>query len=76
MQKTWVQSLGQEDLLEEEGNGDLLQYFGLENPMTEEPGRLKSMELQKSWARLCNSTATAKAIMNINGKPRSHEGTM
>ena len=69
MQKTWVESLGQEDLLEEEGNGDPLQYLGLENPMTEEPGRLQSMELQRSWARLCNSTATTKAIMNINGKP-------
>ena len=45
-------------------------------PWTEDPGRLQSMELQKSWARLSNSTATTKAIMNINGKPRSHEGIM
>ena len=33
MRETWVRSLGREDLLEEEGNGSLLQYFGLENPM-------------------------------------------
>ena len=33
VQETWVQSLGREDLLEEEGNGNPLQYFGLENPM-------------------------------------------
>ena len=33
MRETWVRSLGQEDLLEEEGNSNPLQYFGLENPM-------------------------------------------
>ena len=27
-----------------EGNSNPLQYSGLENPMTEEPGRLQSME--------------------------------
>ena len=32
MQETWVQSLGQEDRLEE-GIGNPLQYFCLENPM-------------------------------------------
>ena len=32
MQKTWVQSLGQEDP-PEEGNGNSLQYASLENPM-------------------------------------------
>ena len=29
-----------------EGNGNPLQYSGLENPMNEEPGRLKSMGSQ------------------------------
>ena len=32
----------------EEGNGTPLQYSCLENPWTEEPGRLQSMGLQKS----------------------------
>ena len=31
-----------------EGNGNPLQYSRLENPMTEEPGRLQSMGSQKS----------------------------
>ena len=31
-----------------EGNGTPLQYFCLENPMTEEPGRLQSMGLLES----------------------------
>ena len=30
-----------------EGNGNLLQYTCLENPMAEEPGRLQSMGLQR-----------------------------
>ena len=30
-----------------EGNGNPLQYSCLENPMTEEPGRLQSMGLQR-----------------------------
>ena len=33
-------------LSSEEGNGNPLQYSCLENPMTEEPGRLQSMESQ------------------------------
>ena len=30
-----------------EGNGNPLQYSGLGNPRTEEPGRLQSMRLQR-----------------------------
>ena len=30
-----------------EGNGNPLQYYCLENPWTEEPGRLQSMGLQR-----------------------------
>ena len=30
-----------------EGNGNPLQYYCLENPVTEEPGRLQSMGLQR-----------------------------
>ena len=41
-----VQSLGQEDPLEE-GHGSPLQYSCLENPWREEPGGLQSMGLQR-----------------------------
>ena len=46
MQKAWVQSLGLQDPLGE-GNGYPLQYFGLENSMDKEPGRLQSMGSQR-----------------------------
>ena len=41
-----------------EGNGNPLQYSWLENPWTEEPGRLQSVGLQKSWTRLSNEATT------------------
>ena len=50
MQKTWVQSLGQEDPLEKE----VATHFSIlagRIPQTEEPGRLQSMGKQ-SWPRL------------------------
>ena len=37
-----------------EGNGYPLQCSCLENPMTEEPGRLQSMGLQESDTRVTN----------------------
>ena len=43
-QKTQLQPLGQEDPLEE---GMATHSFCLENPLTEEPGRLRSMGLQR-----------------------------
>ena len=52
MQETWILSLGWEDTLEK-GIGYPLQYSGLENPWTEEPGGLQSMGSQKvrpDWA--------------------------
>ena len=47
MQETWVQSLGQEDLLEKEMaiHSSILAW---KIPWTEEPGRLQSMGSQKS----------------------------
>ena len=47
----WVQSLGWEDPLEKEmaTHSSILAW---EIPWTEEPGRLQSMGLQKSWTRL------------------------
>ena len=48
MRETWVQFLGWEDLLEKEmaTHSSILAW---EIPWTEEPGRLQSMGLQKSW---------------------------
>ena len=51
--ETWIRSLGREDPLEKEitthSNSSILAW---EIPWTEEPGRLWSMELQKSRTRL------------------------
>ena len=51
MQKTWVQSLGQEDPLEKEmaTHSSILAWKFL---WTEEPGGLQSIGLQKSWTQL------------------------
>ena len=51
MQETWVRSLDSEDPLEQEmaTHSCILAW---EIPWTEEPGRLQSMGLQKSWTQL------------------------
>ena len=51
MQDTWIQSLDQEDPLEEEmaNHSSILAW---EIPWTEEPGGLQSMGSQKSQTRL------------------------
>ena len=57
MQETPVQSVGQEDPLEEE----MATHSGIlawEIPWTEEPGSLHFMESQKSRTWLCNHTTT------------------
>ena len=46
MQETWVQSLGQEDPLEEE-IATYSSNLACEIPWTEEPGRLQSMRSQR-----------------------------
>ena len=53
MQEAWVQTLGQEDPLEEEmaTHSSILVW---KIPWTEEPGGLQSMGLQKSWTQLSN----------------------
>ena len=53
MQKMQVQSLGQEDPLEEEmaTHSSILAW---EIPWTEEPGGLQSMGSQKSWTQPSN----------------------
>ena len=53
IQETWVQSLGQEDPLEEE----MATYFSIlawEIPRTEEPSGLQSMGSAKSQTQLSN----------------------
>ena len=42
-----MQEIGRTLSLDGEGNGTPLQYSCLENPWTEEPGRLKSMGLRR-----------------------------
>ena len=55
MQETWVQSLGQEDPLEE-GMATHSSVLAWRIPWTEEPGGLQSMGLQR--VRLGNSATT------------------
>jgi len=49
--ETWVQSLGWEDPLEEAWQPTPVFLPG-ESPWTEEPGRLQSMGVTKSWTQL------------------------
>ena len=51
MKETWVQSLGQEDPVEEEmaTHSSILAW---KLPWTEEPGGLQSLGLQKSWTQM------------------------
>ena len=65
MQKTWVQSLDQEDPLEKE----MATHFSMlawEIPWTKEPGGLLSMGLQKSRTKLGNSTTTTTSFFSPN----------
>jgi len=67
-QKTWVQSLSQEDLLEIFPMGCMATHsniFAWEIPWTEEPGRLLSMGLQ-SWTQL-NQFSTPATLTHCNG---------
>ena len=50
-QEAWVQSLGQEDLLEDKmaTHSSILAWI---IPWTEEPGGLQSMGSQRGWKRL------------------------
>ena len=51
MREPWVQSLGREDPLEKEmANHTNISAWRI--PWTEEPGRLQSMGITKSWTQL------------------------
>ena len=54
IQETWVQSLGQEDPLEKEGNGNPLQYSCLENSVDRGAWRATAHGVTKSWTGLNN----------------------
>ena len=64
MQGTLVQSLGQEDPLEEKvaTHSSILAW---ESPWTEEPSRLQSTESQKSWTQPSDWTAIEKCPENL-----------
>ena len=59
MQEAQVQSLGQEDPLKKEmaTHSNIVAW---EIPWKEEPGRLQSMGLQKSWDTTCTLWQVAK----------------
>ena len=69
-QETWVQFLGWEDPLKKEmaAHSSILAW---EIPRTEEPGRLQSIGLQRSWTQLSNSTTTTENPC-IEGQSLSH----
>ena len=64
MQETQIWSLGWEDALEKElaTHSSMLAW---EIPWTEEPGRLQSIQSQKSWTQLSDWTATTKCSIVI-----------
>ena len=64
MQQTWVLSLGWEDPLEK-GNGNLLQYSCLENPMDRGPWRGYSPWDLKESDMTEQLTHTYTYIMNL-----------
>ena len=61
IQEMWVRSLGQEDPLEK-AMATYSSILDWEIPRTEEPGRLQTMGLQKSWTRL--STHASMHLLN------------
>ena len=62
MQETWVQFPGQEDLEKEMATPSCIHAW--EIPWTEEPGRLQSMNLQKSGIQLSNQTTATSLLLN------------
>ena len=69
-QEMWVRSLGQGEPLKQEmaiHSSNLTWKI----PRTEEPGRLQSIGLQRSWTQLSNSTTTTENPC-IEGQSLSH----
>ena len=61
MQEMWVQSLSQKKS-PGEGNGNPFSILAWEIPWTEAPGRLQSMEVQKSQTWLSDATTTINSL--------------
>ena len=61
MRETWVQSLGRDDPLQ--GNGNLLQYSCLENPMDGGAWWAAVHGVAKSWTRLSDFTFTLDTLV-------------
>ena len=74
MQKTWVQSLGWEDL-PGEGNGNPLQYSVWRVPRTEKPGRLQSLGSQRVGHDWVTNTLTFPIAKSF-GKEAEHGPTV
>ena len=66
IKETWVQSLGQEHLLEEE-NDSLLQYSCLENPMDRGAWQATVHGVEKSWTRLSDLVNTHAQVRSLDG---------
>ena len=64
MQKTWVLSLGWEDLLEEAWQPTPVFLSG-ESPWTEEPGGLHSTRVAKSQIQLNNETQHSVVVLFV-----------
>ena len=73
MQEMWIQSLGQEDLLEE-GMATHSSILVWKIPWTEEPGGLQSMGSRRArydWAHTCAHTITIKSEHGKNQLKRN-----
>ena len=68
MQETWIQSLGQEYLLEK-GMAAHSSILAWRIPWTEEPGGLQSMRSQRVWPNRATNTFTLSVLrshMNLS----------
>ena len=66
MQERWVQSLGQEDVLEEMATHSSV--LAWETPWTEAPGRQESMGSQKSQTQISEDDNLAKIMLPKSSK--------
>ena len=71
-QEMWVRSLGCEDSVGWEGNGNPLQYTCLENPMDKEPGGLQSIgsqsQKQLKWLNTHTHTHTQFSSYQVGNR--------
>ena len=75
MQKTWVQSLGREDPLEE-GMAVYSSILAWRTSWTEEPGRLQSMRLQRVGHNWATNTFTFHCSLCSSTSKKAEENTL